>query len=280
VFIGAVVLAALIVGERPIHFVLPYFTSLIQLPNFMTAAVNPTSEPGSLSLLTARRLENPPVALTAGGRSMDTAALATRVPDDDVRASDAPTIRTVSVSNPAPASTVTRTPVVPVDEAPSVQPETAAVVPASVPPASVAAPTPRTADAEPASYTRPGGETAPAPPPVAPSSGVDEQSVKTALQRYRNAYEKLDAKSARTVWPSVNEAALARAFDSLESQTLTFTTCDVDFRGPAAVATCEGSTKYTPRYGSHEPREEPRVWTFTLKKLGAEWKIDSVKAGR
>ena len=227
---------------------------------------------------------------------MDAEVTAPRTPDADVRPADAPTIRTVAVSTPVPASTLADTPRVsrttttppPVGEAPAAPPEPPAVVPASVPAPTAAAPAPRTADAEPASFTRSGGEapvaargeTPVAASSVVPSSAVDEQSVKTALQRYRTAYERLDAKSARTVWPSVNEAALARAFGSLESQTLTFASCDVDFRGPAAVATCEGSTKYTPRYGSHEPREEPRVWTFTLKRNGAEWKIDSVKAGR
>jgi len=296
VFVGAVVLAALIIGERPFHFELSRFTSLIELPNFTTASVTTEPEPEPLSLLTARQLENPPVELAAGRRSMDAEVTAPRTPDADVRPADAPTIRTVAVSTPVPASTLADTPRVsrttttppPVGEAPAAPPEPPAVVPASVPAPTAAAPAPRTADAEPASFTRSGGEapvaargeTPVAASSVVPSSAVDEQSVKTALQRYRTAYERLDAKSARTVWPSVNEAALARAFGSLESQTLTFASCDVDFRGPAAVATCEGSTKYTPRYGSHEPREEPRVWTFTLKRNGAEWKIDSVKAGR
>jgi hypothetical protein len=108
----------------------------------------------------------------------------------------------------------------------------------------------------------------------------DEQGVKLALQRYRSAYDRLDARLARTVWPSVNEAALARAFDSLQSQSLTFSACDVAFSGPAAVATCEGTMRYTPRVGSRDSRVEPHVWTFTLRKRGLDWQIDSVKAAR
>ena len=117
-------------------------------------------------------------------------------------------------------------------------------------------------------------------PAAAPASPNDEQGVKLALQRYRRAYERLDAKSARMVWPSVNEAALGRAFDSLQSQTLIFSACDVSLRDAAAVATCEGSTRYTPRFGGREPKVEPRAWTFTLRKRGADWQIDSVKAER
>ena len=104
--------------------------------------------------------------------------------------------------------------------------------------------------------------------------------VRQVLQRYRNAYEGLDARSAQAVWPAVNEAALARAFDGLESQSLTFDACDVRLRGEAASATCHGSARYVPKIGSREPRMEPRVWNFTLHKSGADWKIDAARAER
>jgi hypothetical protein len=119
----------------------------------------------------------------------------------------------------------------------------------------------------------------PALPP--PADLVDEHVlVKEALQRYRSAYEGLDAQSAQAVWPAVNQAALARAFDGLESQTLTFDACDVRVRGEAATATCQGSARYVPKIGSREPRIEPRTWSFTLRKTGADWKIDSARAER
>ena len=104
--------------------------------------------------------------------------------------------------------------------------------------------------------------------------------VKQVLQRYRSAYDGLDARSARAVWPNVNELALARAFDGLESQSLTFENCDVNLRGEAAKATCRGSARYVPKVGSHEPRVEPRTWSFTLRKSGADWKIESARAER
>src|SRR5439155_6880800 len=114
---------------------------------------------------------------------------------------------------------------------------------------------------------RPAAETAtippvPQPPPATANavnaanvvrSANDEQLVKQTLQRYRSAYEGLDAPSARVVYPAVNEAALARAFDGLQSQTLTFDNCDVQLRGDVANATCRGTARYVPKIGSREP---------------------------
>jgi hypothetical protein len=110
---------------------------------------------------------------------------------------------------------------------------------------------------------------------------TDEDSlVKQTLQRYRSAYEGLDAQSAHAVWPAVNQAALARAFDGLESQTLVFDACDVRVRGDSATATCRGSARYVPKIGSREMRVEPRVWSFALHKSAGDWKIDSARAER
>ena len=131
--------------------------------------------------------------------------------------------------------------------------------------------------------------TTPMPPPAVPSPAAlppapppadDNLLVSQALQRYRVAYEGLDAQSAHAVWPAVNQAALARAFDGLASQSLTFDACDVRVRGESATATCQGSARYVPKIGSREPRTEPRVWNFSLHKAGGDWKIDSALAER
>jgi tetratricopeptide (TPR) repeat protein len=119
-------------------------------------------------------------------------------------------------------------------------------------------------------------------PPPAPIeiSPDDSLLVKATLQRYRVAYEGLDARSAQAVWPAVNQAALARAFDGLESQSLTFDACEVRVRGEVATAICQGSARYVPKIGSREPRTEPRVWNFSLHKAGGDWKIESARAER
>ena len=122
-----------------------------------------------------------------------------------------------------------------------------------------------------------------APSVVAPTATrlLDEEMlVRQALQRYRSAYDGLDAQSAQAVWPAVNQAALARAFDGLESQSLTFDACEVSVGVELAIATCQGSARYVPKVGSREPRIEPRVWSFTLHKTATDWKIDSARAER
>ncbi|HEY7291890.1 MAG TPA: hypothetical protein VH583_18770 [Vicinamibacterales bacterium] len=108
----------------------------------------------------------------------------------------------------------------------------------------------------------------------------DERLVRQALLHYRTAYESLDARSAQAVWPTVNEAALARAFEGLDSQTLTFTNCYITFVEQAAQAICQGSTRYVPKVGSREPRTEPRIWNFTLRRSGSDWKIESARTDR
>jgi tetratricopeptide (TPR) repeat protein len=120
----------------------------------------------------------------------------------------------------------------------------------------------------------------PASTPVIPPSSADELQVKQVLQRYRVAYEGLDAQSAQAIWPAVNEVALARAFDGLESQRLTFEACNVDLKGNHALAICRGTARYVPKIGSRQPRIEPRIWSFALRKIGADWKIDNARAER
>ena len=120
-----------------------------------------------------------------------------------------------------------------------------------------------------------------ASPAAAVTPAVDEPAlVRSVLQRYRAAYQQLDARSAHAVWPAVNETALARAFEGLQSQTLTFDACDVRVNGAAAAATCRGSAQYVPKVGSREPRVEARKWSFTLRKTGADWTIDTARADR
>jgi len=108
----------------------------------------------------------------------------------------------------------------------------------------------------------------------------DESLVRQTLQRFRLAYDGLDAASAHAVWPGVDQDALARAFSSLGSQSLTFNDCNVRLGGDVASAVCRGQTRYVPRVGSGEPRVEPRTWTFTLRKAGSDWTIETARAER
>ena len=135
--------------------------------------------------------------------------------------------------------------------------------------------------------------TPPAPSPAAPAAVVpvtpaipvipankDERLIEQALQRYRSAYEGLDAQSAHAVYPAVNEAALARAFDGLVSQSLVFDACDIQLLGGSATATCRGTASYVAKVGKREPVSEPRLWSFTLRKEAEDWTIEKARTER
>jgi hypothetical protein len=172
------------------------------------------------------------------------------------------------------ASVLTHEPSSIAAEAPSVA-VTAPTVPAA-PAATFAVPSTHPNDAlDVVSVTAPAADTTSA---VA-SANNDERLVNQVLQRYRDAYAELDARSAREIWPRVDEAALARAFADLRSQQITFAACNLEVNGAAASAKCRGSMRYVPKVGSHDPRIEPRVWSFSLRKQGSNWTIESARAG-
>jgi dienelactone hydrolase len=130
-----------------------------------------------------------------------------------------------------------------------------------------------------------------APPTVSPR--IDEPSkaplvlaaddpalIRDALQRYRRAYNALDARLAHAVYPGVDEAALTHAFEGLRSQSLEFEACTVDALAESARAVCRGSARYVPKIGSSQPRAETRVWTFRLRKNSGDWTIESAWTDR
>lgn len=210
---------------------------------------------------------------------------AVRTPDRDVMTTPAravplaPARPTAPEPSPQPAATRADTVVPASAPAPPISPPQPIASPVAPPPLSapaapavmaLAAPAPSVPAAVPAERSV---------PPTRPVVD-DDRLVRDTLQRYRTAYEDLDAHSAQAVWPAVNQAALARAFDGLESQTLIFDACSVQLRGEAASAICRGSARYVPKVGSREPRIEPRVWNFTLRKNDGGWKIESARAQR
>jgi hypothetical protein len=109
---------------------------------------------------------------------------------------------------------------------------------------------------------------------------MDETRVTATLQRYAKAYTELDARAARSVWPSVNERALSNAFSGLAAQSLDFQDCEVVVRQVEADAVCRGTTSYVTRVGSSSPRVEPRTWHFELSRHGDDWLIDTAVARR
>jgi len=116
-------------------------------------------------------------------------------------------------------------------------------------------------------------------PPVALTSG-EQGKVEDVLRRYARAYADLDAGAARAVWPTVDERALARAFQGLASQDVSFDTCDIQIRGAVANASCRGQASYVGKVGSREPRTEARLWRFELRRDGEAWTIENAEARR
>lgn len=129
----------------------------------------------------------------------------------------------------------------------------------------------------------------PAAPPASAAAGAlaaavaaDEAAIETTLRKYEDAYERLDAKAAMAVWPTVDQRALSRAFAGLVSQDLVFRGCEVVVRVGASTATasCRGTAEYVQKVGNARPHVEPREWIFTLNKREGEWRIEAVDGRR
>jgi hypothetical protein len=147
---------------------------------------------------------------------------------------------------------------------------------AASPPAPVAVPAP---GAEP--------ETAPTPAPRTASRPVEREiaglagrprsaAVQSVLNQYRDAFNALDPAAARAVWPSVDSAALSRAFGQLEEQAFRYDRCDIRVFGERAEASCGGTLRYVPKVGGRQARVEQRRWEFSLREVGDEWSIERV----
>jgi hypothetical protein len=97
--------------------------------------------------------------------------------------------------------------------------------------------------------------------------------VRSVLERYRSAYQQLDASAARAVWPGVDAGALARAFSALSSQHLWFEGCTINVSGSTADATCTGQARVVPKFGGGSETAR-RTWQFRLRQAGSSWLID------
>ena len=107
---------------------------------------------------------------------------------------------------------------------------------------------------------------------------VDESLiVRSVLNKYERAYSSLDAGAASAVWPGVDRAALARAFQGLASQRVSLKACDVVVDGAAARAQCSGTATWIPKVGGGA-RTAARQWEFELRKRDGEWEIERAVA--
>jgi hypothetical protein len=112
----------------------------------------------------------------------------------------------------------------------------------------------------------------PSPSVSVPRRPDDVALVRDILDKYADAYTRLDADAAKAVWPSVNRAALSRAFNGLNEQRIAFSDCAVLVHSTQARATCSGSTTWEPKIGGGA-RTDVRRWAFDLEKSGSDWVI-------
>ena len=152
----------------------------------------------------------------------------------------------------------------------AVAPPVAAAVPAEPPPAALDALAP-VAAASRVDVSRA------APVPSVPAKVDEEAAIGAVLDRYQTAYGKRDAAAVKQIWPSANQAALAKAFANLESQNLAFYSCKTTIEGPTARTSCGGQMSYVARVGNGSSRTQHRDWTFTLSRRATDdWQIDGV----
>jgi hypothetical protein len=172
-------------------------------------------------------------------------------------------------------------------------PAPAALPPPSVPPAStpfipsVVAPEPSRSVSAASNSARepvePAANSSTAANAVVPTANVvspardDRAAVRAALGKYEAAYNRLDVGAVRTVWPTLDQRALSRAFDSLAAQRVSLQNCDVDVSGSSARANCSGRASWTPKIGGGE-QSASRKWTFDLSELDGGWRITHVQA--
>jgi hypothetical protein len=107
---------------------------------------------------------------------------------------------------------------------------------------------------------------------------LDARAIENVLGRYRSAFNALDAGAAATVWPKVNQRNLAKAFERLDDQEVSFESCKIDVGGVHAEAACNGTARYVQKVGSRTPKAEARQWRFILRRASEGWVIDSLDA--
>jgi hypothetical protein len=110
-----------------------------------------------------------------------------------------------------------------------------------------------------------------------PATPSEAELVRGVLHRYADAYTRLDAAAAQAVWPSVNRAALSRAFGDLAEQEIALGTCNIDVRDAVARASCAGSATWAPKVGSGGARTDTRRWSFELHKSNDGWLISEAR---
>jgi len=213
--------------------------------------------------------ERMPAQLTASARSAVAPAPSTPAPP-------------VAAPDPAPVAVPRETPI----NAASTSGSVDVAVPAAVRNTPVATagditsaaavPTTPERDLRPAPVDRPVPALSTAAPAPIASTVTPATAIERTLQGYQSAFSRRDVNAVRQVWPSVDQKALAKAFDQLRSEDLTLENCKVTVNGANAVAACGGKTEYVPKIGSKSPRVERHQWRISLQQVAERWVVRGV----
>ncbi|MGB2714602.1 MAG: hypothetical protein WBC51_10515 [Vicinamibacterales bacterium] len=116
------------------------------------------------------------------------------------------------------------------------------------------------------------------PAPIASTArGVseeqEEQLVRQLLDEYTGAFERLDVRATKALYPNVDGRKLKRAFEQITSQRLTLESCGITISGSTANARCRGSATFQPRIGTRPVQVASREWMFDLSKQDTSWRI-------
>jgi hypothetical protein len=98
------------------------------------------------------------------------------------------------------------------------------------------------------------------------------------LGHYEQAFDRLDAKGAAAIWPSVDARALSRAFARLRRQDIDFGNCAFLVSASDAAARCAGVLRYAQRVGDSALKTEEHVWTIEFARAGESWQIVRISA--
>jgi hypothetical protein len=123
-------------------------------------------------------------------------------------------------------------------------------------------------------------------PSEAPRASTPEEAARTArtaavrsvVDRYRDAFDALDANAVEACWPGVDRRALERTFAQRAAQHIQFGRCDIQLAGVRAFESCNGYLQYTRKSGSRVPQLELLRWTFTLGEVKDGWVVLSLDA--
>jgi hypothetical protein len=120
---------------------------------------------------------------------------------------------------------------------------------------------------------------APSPKPPEEAEDLREQRViRSLLDAYRLAYERLDALAVAALWPGVDSRSLTRAFATLTTQQMTFDRCTITITGAVAIARCDGTLTYSRRIGDSGVQSRRMAWAFALERASGQWRISRINS--